>query len=226
MRSGYKTITPTQIAPAALDAGQIGVRELRVYACFALVAVREAARSYRRRRHETPKESARYRLAEFQELTGLRTVKPALHQLQRAGLVQYSEGEIIIATGPLPGSQDLLETLRCRRSPRRPIPVPRSVLRFLARNRKTALSKTVLAHVVHGLALTRGQGTVTCKGTVKVSWIADTFGLSERAARYARAELIASGWITKDTGSRPPATGQSSGFCTLTTQKVPRFCTP
>ena len=77
MRSGYKTITPTQLANvlAALDVGTVGLRELRVYfACFALVAVREAARRYRRRRREAPKEQARYRLAEFQEITGLRSI--------------------------------------------------------------------------------------------------------------------------------------------------------
>lgn len=206
MRSGYKTLTPTQIANAlaALDSGQIGVRDMRVYfACFALVAVREAARRYRQRRRETPKELARYQLSEFQEVTGLRTIKPALRRLERAGLVTYAEGEIVIAAEPLPGSHGLLEALRCQRSPRRPIPVPRSVLRFLAQNGKAALARTILAYVVRGLTLTRGgQGTVTCKGTVKVSWIADTFGLSERAARYARAELMACGWIPKDTGSR------------------------
>ena len=51
MRSGYKTLTPIQIANvlAALDAGTIRARDLSVYfACFALVAVREAAGRYRR----------------------------------------------------------------------------------------------------------------------------------------------------------------------------------
>jgi hypothetical protein len=77
MRSGYKTITPTRIANvlATLDAGTIRLRDLRVYfACLALVVVREAARRYRRRRRQAPKELARYRLAEFREITGLRAV--------------------------------------------------------------------------------------------------------------------------------------------------------
>jgi hypothetical protein len=120
----------------------------------------------------------------------LRAIKPALRRLQRAGLITFSEGEMVITTEPLPGSEEPLEALRCGRSPRRPIPVPRAVLRFLAGNGRAALTKTILAYVVRGLSLCRVQGTVTSKGTVKISWIADTFGLSERAARYGRAELI------------------------------------
>ena len=118
----------------------------------------------------------------------------------RDGYSDHGEGEINITKEPLRGSKELLEELSCRRSPKRPIPVPRSMLRFLAENPKPALTKTIIGYVVRGLSISR-DGVITGKGTVKVSWIADTFDLSERAVRYARRELVEIGWISRDTGS-------------------------
>lgn len=204
MISGYKTLPPIQLANAfhALHSGAIDGRSLRVFfACAALVAVREAAKRSRQARRG--KSFVHYRPAELQRLTGLaaRALKRALRQLRAAGVVEFTEGEIAFSTQPLPGSEDLLEALRCRRSPKRPIPVPRAVLRFLAQNRTLALSQTVVAYLVRGLSLSRQGGEVSHKGTVKVSWIADTFGLSERAVRYARAELVRLGWFGRDAHS-------------------------
>jgi len=88
------------------------------------------------------------------------------------------------------------------RSPRRPIPVPRTVLRFLAQNRSESLTKVVIAYLARGLAVERGTGEVKNRGTVKASWIATTLGLSERAVRYCQAELRALNWISKDTASK------------------------
>ncbi len=206
MTPGYKTITSIQFTNAlwALSREEISLVSLRIYfACLVLVAVREAARRYRKARREKPKELARYRFNELERLTGLspRAIKRALRQLNGAGLAQYSEGEIVIATEPVDGSEELLEKLSCSRSPKRPIPVPRSVLRFLARNHKEALAKTIIAYLVRGLSLARSGGEIFHKGTVKVSWIAKAFNLSERAVHYARGELVGLGWIERDKNS-------------------------
>src|SRR5262249_3528978 len=88
-----------------------------------------------------------------------------------------------------------------QRSFRRPIPIPRAVLRFLARSRKPTLAKTLLAHVTRGLSLDRKSAEVRGAGTVKASWIAEKLGVSLRAVKAARKELIALGLIPKDTGS-------------------------
>src|SRR5262249_572545 len=42
---------------------------------------------------------------------------------------------------------------------------------------------------------------VKARGTVKLSWIAQAFGVSLRAARYARAELVRLGWFGRDESS-------------------------
>jgi hypothetical protein len=206
IHSGYKTITPIQFANAlwALHHGLIDQRGIRVYlACFALVAVREAAARYRRRRCENAKETSRYTVNELERITGLdaRPVRRALRQLESHGLVVFSESTILIVQAALPGSEELQNALACRRSARRPIPVPRSILRFLARTRSGALLKTVLIYLARGLSIARRSGEVCEKGTVKASWIAEAVGLSQRAVKYAQAELRALGWISKDTQS-------------------------
>jgi hypothetical protein len=79
--------------------------------------------------------------------------------------------------------------------------VPRCVLQFLAQNRAVTSTKVILAYLLRGLSIAPRTGEIANKGTVKASWIAETFDLSPRAVKYAQAELRAQGWITKDTHS-------------------------
>src|SRR5205823_1591059 len=99
----------------------------------------------------------------------------------------------------LPESVELISLVR---SPTRPVPVPRAVLRFLARGEKRALSTTMIAYMIRGLTLARKEGEISGRGAAKLSWISAVAGLSERAAAYARKELIRVGWISPDTGSK------------------------
>ena len=59
----------------------------------------------------------------------------------------------------------------------------------------------LIAYMLRGLTISRQGAEVCGKGTAKLSWICAIAGLSERAARYARGELIELGWIERDTGS-------------------------
>ncbi len=205
MQSGYKTITPIQLANAffILERGEITHESFRVYlACFVMVAVREAAARHAAKRRRPTKTIPCYRIAELARVTAIKeaSIKRALKVLKRIGLVEFAESQIKITKTPLPGSEEWLDALSCRRSSKRPIPVPRSLLRFLAQNRSATLTKTALAYVVRGLSLSR-HGDLSGKGTAKVSWISCTFNVSERAVNYARARLIEYGWIDRDRGS-------------------------
>jgi hypothetical protein len=74
MQSGYKTITPIQFANILwlLEEGTLSKRDAQAYfGCFALVAIREAATRYKKRRREKPRDFPRYRLNELVRLTGL-----------------------------------------------------------------------------------------------------------------------------------------------------------
>lgn len=220
MQSGYKTITPIQWANVIwmLDQAQIDHHAVRVYlACFILVAVREAARRSRCRRGEQHKELSRYGVAELERVTRLsaRKVRRALRHLRDTELLSFTEGEIAIATDPLPGTEAFQTELSCRRSPRRPIPVPRSVLRFLAQNRAEALTKVIIAYLVRGLSIARRTGEINPNGTVKASWIADSLGLSLRAVKYAQSTLRSLGWISKDTLSRQRKLNRDGAYFTI-----------
>ncbi len=205
-KSGYKTITPIELSNGlyAFKSKLITFRALRVYVgCFALVAIREAASRSRQKNRKKDTSIPSYRISELKRLTGAPEIeiRRDLAALKRAGLLSFSQSEIKINKSPLPGSEVILGELSGKRSDRRPIPVPRSVIRFLAACTKPALLKTLLAYILRGLTIDRETGEVRGKGTVKLSWIAKTFQISERAANYARKELISLGLISKDTGS-------------------------
>src|SRR5580765_2235763 len=59
----------------------------------------------------------------------------------------------------------------------------------------------MIAYMLRGLTLAKKGGTVSGKGSAKLSCVMELTGLSERGARYARGELISRDWISRDTGS-------------------------
>ena len=113
------------------------------------------------------------------------------------GLLAFSETAI---DSDAPHGCSSLLSLLGSRGGKRLVPVPRQVLKYLAKCTRPAVAKTVIAYLVRGLAL-EPTGRIHSAGTVKISWICKLCQISERAARAARAELIRLGWITKDTGS-------------------------
>ena len=146
IQGGYKTVTPVQIANCfgALNQDAISYRAVRVYfACLSLVATREAAKRDAVKKGRKPCGEARYRVSELCSATGLKTqaVRKELRSLKKAALLSRSEKVLFVRSDSLPGTEELLQSLSGKRSARRPIPVPRSVLRFVARSTKGALGK-------------------------------------------------------------------------------------
>lgn len=203
---GYQTVTPVYIANvvSAYKAQNLDYASLRVFvACLELKAIRDAAR-----RSGSKKKGGRgfvpnFKKEEIQKITGLtmRFVSRALRNLKKTGVMTFSKDEIVITQIAISGSRELLEEIRCQRSSARPIPVPRTLLKFLARCERPALFITLLAHFLRGLSIDRKTGEVRNRGTVKLSWISSVFNVSDRAARYARQKLIQLAIITKDIAS-------------------------
>jgi hypothetical protein len=207
MTTGYKTVTPIQLGNLlhALAARQLPWLSARVWlACVELVAIREAAKRVRRLRRDRRKVESEFQRSELEELTGLnaRAVTRALGCLQRIGLVEFKATAITLADLPMPEAGETIRDLAGGRSARRPVPVPRTVLRFLAAQETAALGRVMLGYVCRGLSIDRVGGALREAGTVKASWLADTLGLSLRSVRYAQAELRGMGWIGKDVGSK------------------------
>jgi hypothetical protein len=207
VQSGYKTVTPIEIANClqAHLRDELSWRGVRVFfACLAMVAVREAAARSRKRKGRKPCSAPRFQASELCRLTELSesAVKKEVRRLRKLEIITFTETGAASAKEPLrPENEEFCAKLSGKRSPRRPIPVPRAALRFIARAGKGALSKTLLAHIVRGLTLKPKTGEVSSAGTVKASWIARTFGISPRSVKAGRKELIRMGFISKDTGS-------------------------
>jgi len=201
---GYKTQTVAQLAHllSAYDEGSIGVGGVRVYLSALLaVASREAAKRSQRRggRGHTP----RYRMEELQGLSNLplTMVKKELRRLRKAGLLSFTETGIEFSKIEHPESADLSTALSGGRSSRRPVPLPRPLLRLLSRSNRGAFIKVAIAYAIRGLSLSKRGGEIKNSGSVKATFIGEIMGLSERAVRGARKELISIGFISKDTGS-------------------------
>lgn len=207
MTIGYKTLTPTQIGNLlhALAARQIPWLAARVWcACVEMATIREAAHRVRRQRRDTRRVQPDFKRAELMAFTGLnaRAVGRVLGILQRHGLVAFTATAIGVGEVAMPEAGETIRVLSGGRSPRRPIPVPRPLLRFLAQQPASALGRVMLGYACRGLSLAREGGAIREAGTVKASWLAETLGLSLRSIRYAQAELRTLGWIGKDTGSK------------------------
>lgn len=205
-KSGYKAVTPIILlnAVAAYNAGLISFRALRVYAAVLhLLAIRDAAGRRRARAGRRPLPGVLYRLTEIEPLVGSKgpLIRRDLSALRKAGLIRGGSRDLSVADEPLPLALPLIERASGGRRATRPIPVPRSLLRFLSGEATPSVFLTVVAHLLRGLSFRGGGGEIVPRGTVKASWIAECFGLSLRAVKAARARLIRLGFITRDTAS-------------------------
>ena len=204
LHCGFKTVTPIQLANVlhAVNSKLITYKGARVFfACLLMLAAREAAG--RSQKQKGKRLQCRYRQEEVCGLTGLSSavVKRELRALQRLKILSFSESMLAIQGASIQGSESFCQRISGRRSPKRPIPVLRCALRFLARSNRTCLGKTTIAYILRGLTIERQNSEVRGVGTVKASWIAKTMCLSARSVKSARKELIDSGFITKDTNS-------------------------
>ena len=77
------------------------------------------------------------------------------------------------------------------------IPIPRRVIRFLAKCERRSTILVLLTYLERGLCLDKGK--IKSAGTAKASLIAEKTGLTIRSVRTARAELLELGLITPDT---------------------------
>lgn len=77
------------------------------------------------------------------------------------------------------------------------IPVPRRIIRFLAKSEKKSFLLVTLSYIERGLCLQKAA--IKNAGTYKASLIAEKTGISLRSVRSARKDLLALGIITPDT---------------------------
>jgi hypothetical protein len=123
-------------------------------------------------------------------------ISTSLHRLQASGLLTW-EPRAITFNLSLPNqvSSALGTMLTQITNHNRRVPVPRRLLRFLARGCTRALLATVLGHLFRCLYYRDGQ--CQPEGLCKASWVAQVFGVSERAVKTARQQLEAIGFLRR-----------------------------
>lgn len=209
----FRRITVHQLTLAwwLYKARHITMRQLRVY-----FAAHEMAE---RRRYTKDAERPLYGLDEIKALVGGRGTRTAdrdlsadVKALGRIGLVKIKAHAIDfavsvdqIAVDDVSGFWSMFEAIDNRR---RTVPVPRRTCRALAGGLRPAMMAVVVALMIRGLYWHRPQknvgeqggssGRYRVDGSTKRAWIAEVFGVSERAVTDARATLIELGWITPD----------------------------
>src|SRR5512135_1589820 len=199
----FFTVTQLVMAWTALREAQIGLKELRVY--FALAEMRS-----RRCGCQDGDPPPEFTPLEIRKLVGgAGGEREAVHKLVAIGLLrEVTKTNIEFATDPseLRFEPETLEaTLDGIKNHDRRVPVPRRIVRLIAGGARRTLIATILGHLIRCMFYKRGL----ChpKGCVKASWIADVFGISERAVKAQRQHLVALGWLVPQETSQRTLNG-------------------
>jgi hypothetical protein len=173
---------PVPIASLVVAWRSVGVGDFRVWlACW------EA-----RARRQDPDQLARHGFAELAKLAGIseRSTRASVRRLVQAGLVEWSVEAIRFPDQTLEDDDLVGDTIGRGRGA---LAIPRRMLRFLANGARPALIAVALGLLLR--CLSRRRDGFDGRGRVKASWIAKVFGVSVRAVKHARAELVELGWI-------------------------------
>ncbi len=178
----------------------ISLRDLRAWlACHELVARRTAAQRVTRRVVPT-----HYSESELHALlggVGGEHVRASLRALTKAGLVEWSTTVVRFPTDSLREPEPELDRLvTLVRNVRRTVPVPRRLLRHLAREGTRSTVATMLGHLLR--CAYRRRLSCSWRGRCSSAWVADLTGVDERSVKRARAALVCGGWLRGDAGSR------------------------
>lgn len=116
-------------------------------------------------------------------------------RLRRAGLLVDAAGSVRPPCRFNEVPSDLVppEVLDLVPNHARQVPVPRRILRYLARATRPAIIAATIAHLLRGLYYR--EGSCVSGGSCKASWIASVFGMDLRTAKDARRTLIDHGWL-------------------------------
>jgi len=141
---------------------------------------------------------ATYTRAELAQLVGRAGgVGAALQRLHTAGVLTWELHTITFPHIPQPEQHAVPLHLMLAGIPnsRRRVPVPRRLLRFVAKSCTRVVLATLLGHLFR--CLYYRQGHCQPAGLCKASWIAAVFGVSERAVKAARQQLEARGILLR-----------------------------
>jgi hypothetical protein len=185
---GFHLVPVVEVASAwwAYSEGLIRIADLRAwFACHEAKARRCSGKD---------REAPRFGLDEIRGLTGVPVAKlrGSIKRLEEAGLLSWSESALTFGTGHDLGA-GFTAFLSGLPNNARMVPVPRRIVRLIAGGSRPALIACILGHLLR--CLYYRNGLVEPKGRCKASWVSETFGVSLRRVKHARAELVRLGWL-------------------------------
>jgi len=185
---GFEFVSVAELASAwwCYSEKLIRIADLRAwFACHELNA---------RRCELEPGQEPRFNLDELRGLTGVPVSKlrGSITRLQAVGLLSWSESALTFGDGSGLGAEFKAFLSNLPNNARR-VPVPRRIIRLIAGGARPALIACILGHLLRCLYYRNRM--VEPRGRCKASWIADTFGVSLRRVKEARAELVQLGWL-------------------------------
>jgi len=136
-----------------------------------------------------------------------RLVRASLARLEANGLMAIGEAGIIFAAGPSHLKLDdadarvtkFQRACRSRQAGMRRLPVPRLILRHIARGAPPAVAATIMGHLVRSVRWMDKE--IHVSGSCTAGFISDFFGVDLRSVRRARAHLDKIGWLVADVQS-------------------------
>jgi len=208
---GFALMTVEQVLLPCLAHQHDLIAPLALRAYFGLREMPE------RRCELAPGTRVHYRARELQELLGPAVRRSqataVLAALAASGLVAWTEPALRLITQPtdLQGlDPSAYAAMRAHVHPLLyRVPVPRRMLRYLAREGSPGLIATTLGVVLQCLRYFRQDKQCRSGGTLAASWIARCFGIGERTAYRGLATLEALGWLA--TVAPPPTLRHPDG---------------
>ncbi len=210
-KGGYRRLSTVQVCmawTAYRHIDRFSYFDFRVYFALHEVDERRGAENRRRKRRSLPARRFEYDRTRFcEELRSLvggvggRYVPAALRRIKAAGLASWSATSIEFATGPSDMSNDaaasvddMLKRIHARSDVRvRVVPLPRTVVRYLAGIAKASEAATILGHAIRCLWLR--DGSYNSIGACSASSIAKLFGIHKRTVKHARHDIRRMDWL-------------------------------
>lgn len=193
---GYRLFSVHQLCVAwvAYKSGKVSWLGFRVYLALQEVAARREAA---KRSGSTGADVLRYAyvLDELLQLVGCARrsqISGALHQLEHAGLVTLRD-QLVELEKPQ-GPDEVLAMERCL-GRRGTVPMPRTALRFLARERSAAVAAYMLGVTIRCCHI-RDRTTYKARGRCSIRFVAEGFSLHSRTVKRAAAVVKSMSWVS------------------------------
>lgn len=182
----------------------ISYRAFRVYLALHEVQERRDAASRTRRRDGEPACEPRYAADKLVDEVhaivggvGGEHIRAEFRALKRAGLVSATASRILFDESPDRMPVEDLASLwaMCEQIPnrKRRVPVPRSMLKYIAGGARAAVAATMFGQVLRCLYWKGGK--CHAEGSCSTSFVAEVFGVHQRTVKDARLLLRRIGWL-------------------------------